>query len=72
MFLVVFFRARFLMKNGDFAREQPGAPVAPKKNSQLVEFRLKAKMLQSVNAKMLQPRQKTTNAHTGASPVADI
>ena len=52
--------------------EQAGAPGVPKKNSQLLEFRSKAKKLESVNAKMLQPREKTTNAHTGASPVADI
>ena len=39
------------MKTGASAgtkREQAGAPGAPKKNSQLVEFRLKAKMLQKV------------------------
>ena len=69
---MVFFMASFWTKKGGVEPEQAGAPGAPKKSSQLLEFRLKAKRAESVNAKMLQPREKTTNAHTGASPVADI
>ena len=80
VFVVVFFVASFWTKKGGVELEQAGAsrskpdqagaPGVPKKNSQLLEFRSKAKKLESVNAKMLQPREKTTNAHTGASPVS--
>ena len=52
--------------------EQAGPPGDPKQNSRLVEFRLKATWLKSVKAKMLQPREKATNVHAGASPMTDI
>ena len=43
VFVVTFSMASFFAKKGGHGPEQAGAPGAPKKSSQLLEFALKAK-----------------------------